>query len=113
MKKLIVLVCLILGMGIVAALDFSNVAGVKEQPVKLAENHVAIEQSAFDKDGKKIVLGYSEHYGYRNAMRKWADANDLETFWDMNSVEAVAYAAGEKAKATADKVKYQAILNTF
>ena len=112
MKKLIIVIIILLA-GLSLALSLSNVTGVIETPVKLAENHVAIEQSAFDKDGKKIILGYSDHYGLSIAMAKWTDANDRETFWDMNSIEAVNYVAGEKAKATADKVWYQAILDEF
>ena len=114
MKKLITTsIISILLIGVSVALNLSNVAGVIETPVKLGGNHVAIEQSAFDKDGKKIVLGYTEHYGYDGAMELWTDANDRETFWDMNSVEAVDHAAGEKAKATADKTWYQTILDEF
>ena len=114
MKKLITTsIISILLIGVSVALNLSNVAGVIETPVKLGGNHVAIEQSAFDKNGKKIVLGYSEHYGHDGAMELWTDANRSETFWDMNDVEAVAYVAGEKTKATADKVKYQAILDKF
>ncbi len=114
MKKLITTsIISVLLAGLSLALSLSNVTGVIEVPVKLAENHVAIEQSAFNKDGVKIVLGYSDDYGLSTAMAKWTDANDRETFWDMNSVEAVAYAAGKKAEATADKVWYQAILDKF
>ena len=115
MKKVIFSsVVAVLLAGVAVALSLSQNMWVEREPVKIAENHVAIGIYGYDRDGKRQLFLYEdEHYGHDGAMEKWTDANDLESFWDMNSVEAVAYVGGEKAKATADKVKYQAILNTF
>ena len=112
MKKNILL-SLILLMGVVSALSFSNVAGVKEQPVRLAENHVAMELSAFDKEGKKIVLDYSEHYGLTMTQELLAGALIEQKFWDMNSVEAVEYVAGQKTIADDKVIELEGIISKF
>lgn len=112
MKKLIIGCILVLGV-MVYALDFSNIKGVETENVKISSNHVAEVFFAYDKAGKKINIGYGKHYGFEMAQNLWRDANSLHTFWDMNSVEAVDYAAEQKAAAAADMVKYQEILDKF
>ena len=111
MKKTIITICLIATA--VFALDLSNVAGVVERPVKLAENHVAIGQYAYDKNGKEILLYYSKHYDLTTAQVLLTAAQADYIFFDMNDVEAIAYVAGKKVAAAIEMAKYQAIVDKF
>ena len=119
MKKLIVIslilaMPILVPMTIVAALDLSYTADMETEPVKLTENHVAIAIYGWDKDGKRTLRGYEkEHYGLDKAQELLTNAYLEQDFWDMNSVEAIAYAAGEKTKADADVAKYENIISKF
>ena len=111
MKRMIITICLTATTAL--ALSLSNVVGVVETPVKIAENHVAIEQSAYDKNGKKIILGYKKHYGISEAQAKLTAAQAEYAFYDMNDVEAIAYVAGKKKDALASVAQWQVIVDKF
>ncbi len=115
MKKLIITsIISILLAGVAVALTLSQNMWFEKVPIKIAENNVAIGIYGYNRDGKRQLFDYEdEHYGRDKAMALWTDADSRETFWDMNDVEAIAYVAGEKMKATADKEWFQKILDEF
>lgn len=109
MKKLI-LVLVILGMGLVFAIDLSSTGQYRLW--KEAENHVKVQRTITDPNGV-ITVVWERSYGLEQVTKKIAAAQTQVIFYDMNNADAISYVAGLKAKAIAKLNKWQAIKDKF
>ncbi len=116
MKKalLIWLVVFFVAVGTVcfAAITSSKALGIEEEPVKIGADKVGLAQYAYQKDGKRKFMWYSEQHSQSGATTKLVKAQADLAFWsDPNTV--AAHVVQQIADANDRVVKYQGIVNLF
>ena len=108
MKKLIIAVCFIFGMGLAIALDLSSKGTYRLW--KEAENHVKVQRIITDPNGVLTVI-WERSYGIDEVTRQLAQAQTKPAFW--NNGDAVQYIAAQKVKTKTEIDRWQAIKNKF